>query len=115
MAHSSGICRTKSETRIPLAVSWSDVVNAKEETANSYVLLEDIADKFGVQVATVKKRADGLGIKLFKTRKPEAKNAYCAAVTAEDFLRIAETFRTSNLIIGAHVLTTDEISKLMEG
>ncbi|MBE3040280.1 MAG: hypothetical protein IMZ62_15900 [Chloroflexi bacterium] len=81
---------------------------------SSYVMLEDIAKHFGVQTATVRKRADGLGIALFKIRKSDAKNAYCSAVTASDFLRIAETFRSSKFINNARVLGPDEISKLME-
>ena len=89
-------------------------MGAKDETASSYVMLEGIALHFGVQTATVKKRAADLGIPIFKIRKPEAKNAYCAAVTAGDARRIAETFRAGNIINNARVLGPDEISKLME-
>ena len=90
-----------------------DALSGKAD-AEAYVMLEDIADHFGVQTATVKKRATGLGVTLAKVRKPDAKNAYCSAVTAEDARRIGETFLASNLITGAHVLSPDEISKLME-
>jgi 3-deoxy-D-manno-octulosonate 8-phosphate phosphatase KdsC-like HAD superfamily phosphatase len=89
-------------------------MKAKDETANSYVMLEGIALYFGVQTATVKKRAADLGIELFKVRKASSKNAYCAAVTAEDARRIAETFHAGNLVNNARVLGPDEISKLME-
>ena len=82
--------------------------------AGAYVMLEDIARHFGVQTATIKKRAVDLDLKIFKIRKPEAKNAYCAAVTAEDSRRIAETFRVGNIVNNARVLGPDEISKLME-
>jgi hypothetical protein len=89
-------------------------MNAKDETASSYVMLEDIAKHFGVQTATVRKRADGLGIEVKTLRNAEKKNAYCAAVTVADAIRIRETFRLSKLITGAHVLSPNEISKLME-
>jgi len=89
-------------------------MKAKDETASSYVMLEDVAKHFGVQTATVRKRAADLGINVAKIRNVDAKNAYCAAVTVADAIRIRETFRTSKLITGAHVLTPDEISKLME-
>jgi hypothetical protein len=82
--------------------------------AGAYVMLEGIALHFGVQVATVKKRAGDIGVTLFKIRKPEAKNAYCSAVTAEDARRIAETFRAGNIVNNARVLGPDEILKLME-
>lgn len=108
------ICRASSPARIPLAVSWGSVMKAKDETASTYVMLEGIALHFGVQTATVKKRAADLGVKLVKVRKASSKNAYCAAVTAEDARRIAETFRAGNLVINARVLGPDEISKLME-
>jgi hypothetical protein len=104
----------RSPTRIPLAVKWGDVMKAKDETASSYVMLEDIAKHFGVQTATVRKRAADLGANVAKIRNVDAKNAYCAAVTVADALRIRETFRTSKLITGAHVLTPDEIKNLME-
>jgi len=91
-----------------------EVMNGPDPGVVAYVMLEDIADHFGVQTATVKKRATGLGVTLAKVRKPDAKNAYCSAVTAEDARRIGETFLASNLITGAHVLTPSEISRLME-
>jgi hypothetical protein len=54
------------------------------------------------------------GINVVKIRRPEAKNAYCAAVTAEDARRIIAAFRADNLVNNARVLGPDEISKLME-
>jgi hypothetical protein len=89
-------------------------MKAKDETAATYVMLGGIALHFGVQAATIKKRAADHGIAIFKIRNPEAKNAYCAAVTAEGARRIAETFHAGNIVNNARVLGPDEISKLME-
>ena len=89
-------------------------MKAKDETASSYVMLEGLALHIGVQTATVKKRAVDLGLSTWKVRKPESKNAYCAAVTAADARRLLESFRAGNLVNNARVLGPDEISKLME-
>jgi hypothetical protein len=97
----------------PRTWTLEDVLSGNAD-AGSYVLLEGIALHFGVQTATVKKRAADLGLTLVKIRKPEAKNAYCAAVTTEDARRIAETFHAGNIVNNARVLGPDEISKLME-
>jgi len=116
VTNSGYVPRAKSPTRIPITDSavWNDAMKSKDETASSYVMLEDIAKHFGVQTATVRKRAADLGVNVAKIRNVDAKNAYCAAVTVADAIRIKETFRTSKLITGAHVLSPDEISKLME-
>ena len=91
-----------------------EVMNGPDPGVVAYVILEDIADYFGVQTATVKKRATGLGITLAKVRKLDAKNAYCSAVTAADARRLLESFRAGNLVNNARVLGPEEISKLME-
>jgi hypothetical protein len=90
-----------------------DALSGKAD-AGSYVMLEDIAKHFGVQTATVRKRAADLGANVAKIRNVDAKNAYCAAVTVADALRIRDTFRASKLINNARVLGPDEILKLME-
>ena len=89
-------------------------MDAKDETASSYVMLSDLADHIGVQSATVKLRAGRMGIKVVKIRKPESKNAYCAAVTADEARRIKVAFDAENIVTNARVLGPDEISKLME-
>jgi hypothetical protein len=89
-------------------------MKAKDETANSYVMLPDLAAHLGVQTATVKLRATRMNITVAKIRKPDAKNAYCSAVTADEARRIVDDFRAGNIINNARVLGPDEISKLME-
>jgi len=81
---------------------------------SAYVMLADLADHIGVQTATVKLRAGRMSIKVVKIRKPEAKNAYCAAVTAADARQLIAAFREGNLVNNARVLGPDEIQKLME-
>ena len=81
---------------------------------SAYVMLTDLADHIGVQPATVKQRATRMSIKVVKIRKPEAKNAYCAAVTADEAKKLIAVFREGNLVNNARVLGPDEISKLME-
>ena len=93
-------------------ISPEDALTGKDEGA--YVMLEDIARHFGVQTATVKKRAVDLDLKIFKIRKPEAKNAYCAAVTADEAKKLIAVFREGNLVNNARVLGPDEIKNLME-
>lgn len=116
VSNSSYVPRAKSPTRIPIADSaaWSDAMKSKDEAARSYVMLEDIAKHFGVQTATVRKRAEVLDLSVAKIRNADSKNAYCAAVTVADALRIRDTFRASKLINNARVLGPDEILKLME-
>ena len=96
----------------PRIIDVEQALSGNEGSA--YVMLADLADHIGVQTATVKLRASRMSIKVVKIRKPEAKNAYCAAVTAADARQLIAAFREGNLVNNARVLGPDEIQKLME-
>ena len=114
VANSGGVCRTKSESRIPLAASWGDVMKAKDETASSYIFITDLAAFLRVRSETIRRQARGIGVTLATIRNANANNTLCRAVTAPDAKRIIAAIRKDGYITDARVLTPDEISKLME-
>lgn len=113
-ANTRRLCRAHSPSRIPLSVKWGDVMKAKDETANSYVILTQLAELLGLQSATVKLKAKAIGVELVKIRNPQANNTLCSAVSETEAKRLIEALRSGNIVNHARVLGPDEISKLME-
>jgi hypothetical protein len=88
-------------------------MKVKEQAASQYVFLTELAAQLKVGDDTLRRKATALGIPFVKERSPRANNVLTRAIRIEDVKRLAAEFKN----IGGperHVLSPDEISKLME-
>jgi len=89
-------------------------MDAKEETASSYIFIGDLAALLRVRPETIRRQARGIGVTFSTLRNPNANNTICRAVTAADAKRIIAAIREGGYVTDARVLTPAEISKLLE-
>lgn len=82
--------RTQSPTRVPLNMSRADLDRERERAGEKYVYLLDIAKHLGRTLCGMSERAERLGCRVVRIRRPESGKA-ALAVSAEDAKRIIES------------------------
>jgi hypothetical protein len=104
VADTGRLCRAKSETRIPLGVSWNEIAKERERMAEKYVFIIDLADYMGRTTTAVQSKATRMKIPITLVRRSVSGKA-ALAVTVDDAKRImtadvklAETVKPKDLI-----------------